>query len=264
MGVVQALQGPWLLSEDHFRRARDCLPDPFLNNLHCVYVSTATGHLRQTLDEALQAHKEAAAQQFGATMIALTRTFMGHDSAAAEWALKCAQLGEPSWRPPLADLLAQLALRSHRYAEAETLLVESFSPPIKHAGAAQAVRQFVSALQGATSKGNALKSLAALEQVRTDDFDQTTRKRLLVWYSMLNELDAAYSLMDRSLQYYASKGFVGSTWGLLWMPELRPFRQDQRFQSFVSRLGLMPYWQTYGPPDGHRLRNGVLVGADRA
>lgn len=31
--------------------------------------------------------------------------------------------------------------------------------------------------------------------------------------------------------------------------EMAHFRQDPRFQAFVTRLGLMDYWKQHGPPD---------------
>jgi hypothetical protein len=46
---------------------------------------------------------------------------------------------------------------------------------------------------------------------------------------------------------------------LAWTPEYRPFRQDPRFQALVTRLGLMEYWQQYGPPDDCDLKDGKLT-----
>jgi hypothetical protein len=52
---------------------------------------------------------------------------------------------------------------------------------------------------------------------------------------------------------------VGTAWGILWIDEMRPFRQDARFQTFVERLGLMEYWTQYGAPDHCELRDGRLL-----
>ena len=40
--------------------------------------------------------------------------------------------------------------------------------------------------------------------------------------------------------------------------EMSPFRRDARFQEFVTRLGMMPYWEKYGPPDDCDLKDGKL------
>ena len=47
--------------------------------------------------------------------------------------------------------------------------------------------------------------------------------------------------------------------GAYWLPEMRPFRRDLRFQAFVTRLGLMEYWKQYGPPDDCDLNDGKLT-----
>lgn len=45
----------------------------------------------------------------------------------------------------------------------------------------------------------------------------------------------------------------------VWNPELRAFRQNKRFQPFVTSLGLMKYWERYGAPDGCDLKDGKLT-----
>jgi hypothetical protein len=36
---------------------------------------------------------------------------------------------------------------------------------------------------------------------------------------------------------------------------MSPFRRDVRFQDFVTRLGMMPYWNKNGPPDDCDLKD---------
>jgi hypothetical protein len=38
--------------------------------------------------------------------------------------------------------------------------------------------------------------------------------------------------------------------GDLWLPELRLFRADHRFEHLVQRVRLPTYWQQHGPADG--------------
>lgn len=66
---------------------------------------------------------------------------------------------------------------------------------------------------------------------------------------MLDALDEAFQLANASLDHFARSGMVGTQWGMLWMPEMRPFRRDARFQRFVERLRLPDYWRHHGPPD---------------
>lgn len=44
-----------------------------------------------------------------------------------------------------------------------------------------------------------------------------------------------------------------------WVPDMRPFRRDARFQTFAASLGLMDFWLRYGPPDDCELRDGKLI-----
>jgi hypothetical protein len=86
-----------------------------------------------------------------------------------------------------------------------------------------------------------------------------TLPRLMRWYTLLGAVDLAYNTGFRTLDRCAVGGTVGVAWGLLWMTEMRAFRQDVRFQSFVERLALIEFWERYGPPDGSELRDGVLI-----
>jgi hypothetical protein len=74
-------------------------------------------------------------------------------------------------------------------------------------------------------------------------------------------VDLAFELAFISLDHYAREGTVGGAWGVLWLPEMAPFRNDERFQLFARRLRLFEYWSEYGPPDGHSLNGARLAQA---
>jgi hypothetical protein len=42
-------------------------------------------------------------------------------------------------------------------------------------------------------------------------------------------------------------------------PQPTRFRQDQRFQALMTRMGYLGYWQQYGPPDDCDLKDGKLT-----
>jgi hypothetical protein len=71
------------------------------------------------------------------------------------------------------------------------------------------------------------------------------------WFTRLGALDLAYDLALATLDEFESTGVLTGTIHVAayWLPEMRPFRQDARFPGVVTRLGLMEYWQRYGPPD---------------
>jgi hypothetical protein len=80
------------------------------------------------------------------------------------------------------------------------------------------------------------------------------------WYARLGALDDAYETTDRMVRNFKRSGIL-NTVNLppFWLPELRAFRQDPRFQDLAESLGLVQYWKQRGPPEGHELRDGRLV-----
>jgi hypothetical protein len=164
---------------------------------------------------------------------------------------------------PLADLLALLAQRGGDVPQAVAHM-QAVLPPRLHdaaldallgglcaAGLAEPQRQQLAARLGRTAA-----SLTAAE------LDPPMRKRLLLWFTQLAALDAAYALADSSLDHFGHEGTVGGAWGVLWLPEMQPFRDDERFQLFARRLRLFEYWSEYGPPDGYSLAGERLVRAN--
>jgi DNA-binding winged helix-turn-helix (wHTH) protein len=105
-------------------------------------------------------------------------------------------------------------------------------------------------------------STAEMTAILAPPTDPPTRKRMLLWHTLQGDLDAAYELGFASLDAFAREGTVGSAWGVLWLPEMQPFRDDERFQLFARRLRLFEYWIEYGPPDGYALKGERLVVAN--
>jgi hypothetical protein len=79
-------------------------------------------------------------------------------------------------------------------------------------------------------------------------------------YVLLDAMDVAYALANQCLDRMAPGAvYGGRSYVHLWSPWMRPFHQDPRFQAFATRLGLMEYWQQYGPPDDCDLKDGKLT-----
>ncbi len=62
-------------------------------------------------------------------------------------------------------------------------------------------------------------------------------------------MDELYDEMNRMLRHGNGVFPEIIAIGSMWSPEMRPFRQDPRFQGLVERLGLIEYWKQSGPPD---------------
>ncbi len=77
-------------------------------------------------------------------------------------------------------------------------------------------------------------------------------------YTQIGALDQTYARANRALDERSPAGLVGPLSGV-WLPEMRPFRRDPRFQQLVTRLKLIEYWKQYGPPDERDLRGDALV-----
>jgi len=77
------------------------------------------------------------------------------------------------------------------------------------------------------------------------------------WFTQMGALDQAFAAAEQVRVQFEAQGPTNA-WSWLWSRELRPFRQDPRFQPFVTRLGLMAFWQKYGPPDDCDLKDGKV------
>ncbi len=100
------------------------------------------------------------------------------------------------------------------------------------------------------SRVGARRSRRAWRNLPPHELDQPLRKRLILWHTMLGDLDAAFGFLARTLDHYARHGDRGvRLGGVLWLPEMQPFRADPRFQKFAARIGWLDYWREYGPPD---------------
>jgi hypothetical protein len=97
-------------------------------------------------------------------------------------------------------------------------------------------------------------------RLESSQIDGQVRGFFVQALTMLGALDAAYELADRSVDEGVRAGMVGSRIYLadLWLPEMRPFRRDARFNGLVQRLRLIDYWKKYGPPDGCDLQGSEL------
>lgn len=256
-GVIDCLGGAWCRGEERFRVAHSLSADPLISGLRCAYLSLSVGHLQRALQQAEHALRVAPTHPIGAHMLAMLHHVMGDDLQAQRYADLVMQLGQPRTVAPLADILTQLRLRAGQRQEA-TDLVRALLPARLHLAP-----QIVAGLcRDADAMPLAAAQLRALERAMTPvELDPLMRKRLMLWYAGVGELDAAYDLAGRSLDLYEREGTIGGAWGVLWLPEMAPFRADARFSAFARRLRFLEYWSEYGPPDGYSLRGDGLRGA---
>jgi TolB-like protein len=261
LGFINACRGKWIEAEAELALALAALPeDPEIHLTHAIYVAESVGHISRAAEDVESACRLAPLAPPFALNVAAQRMLGGNDVDALRWIELAIANGVPRSIGPVVDMLEQIATRQRRYADAVHYVSEALSPPLRAAGGVTAIKAFFGALSDPSSTANAIETLQSWEgSLRTEDLDLWTAQRLMRWYTLLGAIDLAHNAAIRALDRYAPDGTVGVAWGMLWTSELRGFRRHSRFQSFVARLGLIKYWERYGPPDGCEIRDGALI-----
>jgi adenylate cyclase len=257
LGLFSATRGRWLDADRHCRRALSTgNPDPYLRAFHAVLLLGA-GHLRRGLAELREAYLLAPADSQIVGQLALSHMCLGRDADALRCARLAVDLGmsEPSF--VLSTVESDVAMRSHRYAEAAQ---HWLSRPPTHDPAI--VKLVYSALAEPSQRPAALAALQRLDIIHDNAVLECFRQfPLMMWFTSLGALNPAYEAVNRFLDRFSESGEIGipGGWSTLWQSQMRPFRLDPRFQALVTRLGLMEYWKEFGPPDECDLKDGKLI-----
>ena len=261
---VSVCRARWLEAEQYFLKVLSLNPaDPRAYNFYASVLLPATGRLRAALCASLDAYRLAPAVPLVAMTVAVASTFLGRHSDATAYVQLAVDLGMPRRTPPLPFLDAAVAMNAGRYAEAAEHMNSVLAPLVLEAGGAAVVRLVYAAAAGAGDKRTAIDALQALRAGTARE--AMTRPMMVmlstVWFTQLGALDLAYELAHAVLDEFEASGVLPGAINVAtcWLPEMRLFRQDPRFQDYVTRLGLMEYWKQYGPPDDCALQDGNLI-----
>jgi hypothetical protein len=193
--------------------------------------------------------------------VAETYSRVNQGTEALKYAATATALGFPKDSFPLNDVYWNEALHAKRYSEAADILVKALTARNpEHMRLAETVRLIYTALADPGQKSKALAARSRLYPSSNTTKLQDVSPCLVASssYALLGANDAAYELanqcLDRGTQSSALLSWIG-----YWIPELRAFREDARFQDLVTRMGLMDYWQQYGPPDECEIKNKKLM-----
>jgi TolB-like protein len=261
LGIIYSAQGKWLSAHDRFRDAFACdVTDPTTQQAYGLHLLGTLGFLGRYAEVSHEAHRLAPAWTANALNLAVSHVLLDQPEVAHKYLALALGLGLPRTIAPVADLLAQLALREARYDEAGEIMVAALPPEIAADGGSGTVRQLFTTLRDRVPGGGLTEALDALRARATRaEMTQMMLRRFMVWYTALGALDRAFEVAHESLDRFARSGTIGTAWAFLWMREMLPFRKDPRFQSMCRRMGLFDYWNKYGPPDNSELQGGVLV-----
>ena len=260
LGNVFAARGAWNEAEQHYDAACRFEEDPDARVTRIWQLTQSVGHLRLSLQQAVSIDPLAPSQPLGAIAAAVASLLLGLDSEAERHAGLAEAFGWPRSHPALRDIHSQLAVRAGRFREAADCMSSELSLPMRAAGGAEAIELLCAALEKPDCRDGAVVALRSLiSGIPPEQFGLVDRRRVLLWLTMLGALDEAFALAHASLDYFARTDMVGIQWGVLWMPEMQPFRRDPRFQDIVARLRFADYWTRHGPPDDHELQDGLLT-----
>jgi DNA-binding winged helix-turn-helix (wHTH) protein/tetratricopeptide (TPR) repeat protein len=257
--VIDCIGGAWSRAEERFRIAHSLTADPLVSGLRCAYLSLSVGQLERAFQQAEHALRVAPTHPIGVNMLATLYMTRSQNEQALRYADLAVELGQPRNVAPLADTLCELAIREGRTTQAAEHMLATFPPAARTPALSQTIALLCRANLTPAESTEAAASLRAVEHsLPAHALDPPMRKRLMLWYSRIGALDQAFEIAFNSLDHYAREGTVGGAWGVLWLPEMAAFRDDERFQLFARRLRLFEYWSEYGPPDGHSLNGARL------
>ena len=185
-----------------------------------------------------------------ALQVVVQATLLGQTSTAWHYLDRALELGVSPTVPPLPMVRSMLAQRDHQVEQSIRFATEGLSPGLQALGGVPVVGQAIRAIGGqgdSVAASRALQELASRAGVQ--GMIQMENLMMLVWQTQLGNVDAAYEWAARMTEGY-KQGIAGRMvlyW--IWVDEMRPFREDPRFQKFTDDLGLLAYWRAHGAPD---------------
>jgi hypothetical protein len=247
---VSAARGAWNDAAEHYETASALERAPHARISRTYQLFQSVGHMQRSLTETESLDRFAPSQPLGTFAQALASMLLGHDAEAQRHADRACTLGWPRTNSALQDIYFQLALRGRRFSEAADSMNASLGRSMRAAGGAEAVKLLCAALHLCEQRKRAIAALVALVQrLPANELGLVDRKRMVLWLTLLGGLEQAFDLMNRSLDHLSRRGMVGTSWGMLWMPEMQSFRRDPRFEHVAARMRLPDYWRRHGPPD---------------
>ncbi|HEY4340341.1 MAG TPA: winged helix-turn-helix domain-containing protein [Steroidobacteraceae bacterium] len=262
---VAFTQGHWLEAEPELREALRLGPqgatEHFSHGINWLF----TGHLHEGLGELQTAVDLNPTHLQSIAFRSIAYSLLGEDARALASAQLGAHLGDPGVTLPYVSTMA--ALRARHYAQAASLAtgIVDLSIP-DQARTAEVTRLVFAALADPGKKAAAMAardrlypSHASAAEPTRSRADITSCLQSSYTYGLLAELDTVFELANQCLDGAAPGAINSVSFLLLWQPELGSVRRDPRFTELATRLGLMDYWQRYGPPDECRLEERKLA-----
>jgi TolB-like protein/DNA-binding winged helix-turn-helix (wHTH) protein/Flp pilus assembly protein TadD len=262
LAQLSAERNDWVAMEAHYRRATALDPNDGWIKAQYSWLLAAMGHQREAQQEVREAYTMAPANPWVVSFVAFVHSIAGLDTEALKFATLAAQLDVPS--ASLAPIRAWAAVRAGHYDEyAKYLKDYSGSREAEDFARASELTQLVYAAVTDPAQRPAALAARARLYPRGVIFDTAPAATFCAEsasaYAVLGAIDMAYDLQNQCLDQ-TPEGLSKADAGITpWGPEMRSFRRDKRFQALVTRIGVMPYFEKYGPPDDCELKDGTLT-----
>lgn len=263
LGSIAAHRGQWALAESHFRSAFDL--DDQSGRIHArraQVILMSVGQLEAAREEFLAEFRLTPAHARGAMQLATALIALpGRDAEALKYVDIAMSLGWPADARDVMTTYWHAARRAGRYREAIEYQTLALPSELREAGGGELVGMLHAGLVDPGKRGAALLALGDLSRSLQTNGTATFASLMfaLNWYVMLGDLDRAYATGEDWLALTARTGLSGIPHNAeLWLPEMRAFRADERFEPLASRLGLVEYWRRFGAPDHCTLRAKLL------
>lgn len=263
IGGLDGLSGNWLAAEECFHaslaldpRESDCY------SMHAYYVLAPCGHLARAQAAVDRAFELAPAVPLHSLGRATMSTLRGDGQSVMRHLQTAEALGLAPDEPPNRAIRAAMALHFGSWEDASRHIVVALPPSMRALGAETAPLVYRACL-GLDDKAEASRAVARLAASADDALltrHQIAFGTVMKWQIMLGALDAAFAIGERMIAVWRRTGQLATTSLFqMWLPDMRPFREDPRFGDFVSELGMVAYWRRHGPPDGHALDGDRLI-----
>jgi adenylate cyclase len=271
LAINAAVRLQFLEMEGHRRATVSLAPNDGAIRARSSVMIAAGGHVKQALEEAEKAYALAPANPVAVVYLAFQHAWSGHALEAAKYASAAVDLGYPKDSWPLTITSELMALRAGRYTDAADIATKGLDTgDPDQARTAEVVRLVYAALADPERRNTALAARARLYPTSgaaaaagAAHTDVGLCIMSSYYYALMAANDVAYGLFNECLDGWAPGEALTSAASvshlLVFSPELRVFRQDRRFQALETRLGLMEYWQQFGPPDDCDLKDGKLM-----
>ena len=228
--------------------------------IHRAQLLAHVGHLGSALQEGEVAYRGAPASAIVVAIYAWINNAAGRSAEARKYGSIATGLGFPVTQWPLPYVFAGCAFRAGLRDEALSHLIthEDFHREADPTERADFVRIMDSWRRGA---GLAASSLAPTSMTTSTGniFAGYWRFGTCCAFAIAGDQDRAYRHANECLKQLPQDcGISPLALVELWTPEMSEFRRDSRFQKLVEHIGLMEFYEEFGPPDGGRLEHGKL------